>query len=642
MRERILERLTAIEREHDVRILFACESGSRAWGFASPDSDYDVRFLFVQRSSRYLSVQEPRDGLEFSVEGLLDLSGWDVRKALRLLRKSNAALFEWLQSTIVYREDAVAMAGIRALVASAHSPVASLAHYLGLARGTWTREFTGSEVSLKKYFYVLRPLLAARWSETQPVPAPIALVGLLEQAALADDVRAAITDLLRRKSDAEEKARVVRVPVLDAFVAAELARLAAIRFPPAPAPDPAPFDACLRGLVHGATGPVAGPEAPGNGTTLSSAPTPPEGTTFARQFGDRRVRLLFEAVTGSRAYGTASAGSDTDIRGVFALPRAARVSLLEAPDEIADARQDVKYFELRKFFDLAASANPNLLELLWLPEDCLRYCHPSFARVIERRGWFLSRRVADSFANYAFDQIKRAKGQNKLVHHPQPEAPPAQQDFCWIVPFATAGAAVLPAPPRLPGRPVRLREYGWDLSRYHVAGLEHAPLVYRLYEYGDRARGVFRGGQLVCESIPIEDEGPRFRGFLLYNHPEWEKALREWKRYWEWRERRNPSRWEDQERGERDYDAKNLMHCMRLLTAGLHLLRHGELPVRAEGDARAYLLEVRVGGVGWDAVLAEAQRRMEEIRESRERSPLPEHPDLARLDALFREVAESA
>lgn len=103
MRERVLEELTRLEQEHDVTVLYACESGSRAWGFASPDSDYDVRFVYVQQPDWYLRVDEPRDVLERPLTDELDLSGWELRKTLRLLRKSNPTLLEWLDSPLVYR-----------------------------------------------------------------------------------------------------------------------------------------------------------------------------------------------------------------------------------------------------------------------------------------------------------------------------------------------------------------------------------------------------------------------------------------------------------------------------------------------------------------------------------------------------------
>lgn len=106
VRTRVLVELEAIEQRHDVRVLFACESGSRGWGFASPDSDYDVRFLYVHKPEWYLRVEPQRDVIERPIDDVLDVSGWELRKALQLMRRSNPTLFEWLDSPVIYREDA--------------------------------------------------------------------------------------------------------------------------------------------------------------------------------------------------------------------------------------------------------------------------------------------------------------------------------------------------------------------------------------------------------------------------------------------------------------------------------------------------------------------------------------------------------
>src|SRR5436190_9326529 len=120
--QRVRAALARLEAERNVRVLFACESGSRAWGFASCDSDYDVRFLYVHARDWYLSVEDRRDVIEQPIVDDLDVSGWELRKALRLLRKSNPPLLEWLQSPMVYRQDAAFVAEFRALAATFYSP----------------------------------------------------------------------------------------------------------------------------------------------------------------------------------------------------------------------------------------------------------------------------------------------------------------------------------------------------------------------------------------------------------------------------------------------------------------------------------------------------------------------------------------
>lgn len=134
MRARVLDELQRIEREHQVTVLYACESGSRAWGFASPDSDYDVRFVYVPRNDWYLRVDEPRDVIERPLSDELDISGWELRKTLRLMRGANPSLLEWLGSPLVYRADAEATRRLRELGEAFYSPRAVRHHYLSMAR----------------------------------------------------------------------------------------------------------------------------------------------------------------------------------------------------------------------------------------------------------------------------------------------------------------------------------------------------------------------------------------------------------------------------------------------------------------------------------------------------------------------------
>ena len=163
VRETILAHLDAIEREHEVTVLYACESGSRGWGFASPDSDYDVRFVYVHRRGWYLTVEPGRDVIELPISGELDINGWDLRKALKLLHNSNPVLLEWLRSPIVYRQHAALAPRLAALCVRHLSPERAYHHYLSMARKNCREHLLGEVVRYKKYLYVLRPLLAARW-----------------------------------------------------------------------------------------------------------------------------------------------------------------------------------------------------------------------------------------------------------------------------------------------------------------------------------------------------------------------------------------------------------------------------------------------------------------------------------------------
>lgn len=171
MKKEIHAQLEALRDSKGIRILMAVESGSRAWGFPSPDSDYDVRIIFVQKVEDYLSIGQRKDTIDYFHGKLLDINGWDIRKALNLLRKSNATPFEWAQSPIVYEE----VPGFRQeLLGLAHDffqPYHTLNHYKGIALNSYKLNPLSGEIKLKKLFYVIRPILAATWVlERQTVP----------------------------------------------------------------------------------------------------------------------------------------------------------------------------------------------------------------------------------------------------------------------------------------------------------------------------------------------------------------------------------------------------------------------------------------------------------------------------------------
>jgi len=224
VRSEIVRRLAKAEDEHSVRILFAIESGSRAWGFASPNSDYDVRFIYVREPQWYQAVdlEERRDVIEYKIVDDIDLNGWDVRKALRLFWKSNPAFVEWIQSPITYMERSDFRAGAQRALPEIYAPEKGIYHYRSMAKTNYRSYLREAEVPLKKYFYVLRPLLAARWVAKTGSAAPIEfdrLLGLLhnEPAVLAE-----VEKLLYQKRRSPELGRAPAVPVLNDFIEAEL------------------------------------------------------------------------------------------------------------------------------------------------------------------------------------------------------------------------------------------------------------------------------------------------------------------------------------------------------------------------------------------------------------------------------------
>lgn len=219
----VLEKLEQLEVNNDIRILFAIESGSRAWGFPSPDSDYDARFVYARPVDWYLSIEPGRDVIELPIEGDLDINGWDIKKALGLLLKPNPVLLEWLSSPIRYRwNDSICDRLIAFSERVSHGP-ACTHHYLNLGERLFKENIAGrSEIKLKRYFYVLRPALALRWLRMHPqtVP-PMNFQAMMAGSDLPANITAKLQVLLRAKAETKELGAASRIEVLDEFVSSE-------------------------------------------------------------------------------------------------------------------------------------------------------------------------------------------------------------------------------------------------------------------------------------------------------------------------------------------------------------------------------------------------------------------------------------
>jgi hypothetical protein len=249
VRAQIEASLSAIEVDHGVKILYACESGSRGWGFASPDSDYDIRFVYVQPLAWYLRVGAARDVIEVPISGDLDINGWELRKALGLLLSGNATLIEWLDSPVVYRSDDTFLAAIQSAAQQTHRPERSFHHYVHMARKNYREYLRGESVRLKKYLYVLRPLLATLWIEQGRGVAPMRFQELVDAMITDPALLAAIDQLLAVKRAAMESEYGRPLPAINAFIDAELTRLEAVPPPLSPKPDHVLLDQLLMHTV---------------------------------------------------------------------------------------------------------------------------------------------------------------------------------------------------------------------------------------------------------------------------------------------------------------------------------------------------------------------------------------------------------
>jgi predicted nucleotidyltransferase len=226
VRSEIENRLDAIERQDGVRVLMAIESGSRAWGFPSPDSDYDIRFLYVRPRDWYLALSPGRDVIERPILDEIDLNGWDVRKALGLLLKSNAVVSEWIESPIRYRPDDPFVVKLAALADDLLNPRALACHYASSGKAAADRWLDGEgEVPVKKYFYALRPALAIRAVRLDPARRPpMNLQALIAVSDLPPLLIEQIGGLVAAKALTNERGNGARLPEIDALIRDELGR----------------------------------------------------------------------------------------------------------------------------------------------------------------------------------------------------------------------------------------------------------------------------------------------------------------------------------------------------------------------------------------------------------------------------------
>lgn len=216
MERLIVCKLKEIEEKENVKILHCVESGSRAWGFASPDSDYDVRFIYVRRKEFYMRLYKKRDVIEWQLDDTLDINGWDISKTLILLHKSNPTLFEWNSSPIVYKTTDE-WKNISSIVNRYFIAKSGLYHYLNTAKNNYREYLKDETVRLKKYFYVLRPLLACKWILAEGTPPPM-LFSTLEDKYLEETVKPDVKTLLKLKINMSEIGKGKRLDKVNEYI----------------------------------------------------------------------------------------------------------------------------------------------------------------------------------------------------------------------------------------------------------------------------------------------------------------------------------------------------------------------------------------------------------------------------------------
>lgn len=332
--------------------------------------------------------------------------------------------------------------------------------------------------------------------------------------------------------------------------------------------------------------------------------------------------IIFECISGSRAYGLDTATSDTDIRGVFILPKEQFYSL-EYVGQINNETNDIVYYELRKFIELLSKNNPNILELLNVPEDCILKKDPIFDQI--KIEFFLSKLCKDTFANYAYTQIKKARGLNKKIVNPVDKERKSVLDFCYI---RTQKQSVL-----VTGF---LASQNLDISICGLVKIQHMKDCYNLFYAEEKGyQGIARenANEVCLSSVPKEEEPI---GMLYFNVDGYSSYCKKYKEYWTWVEKRNDERYKNNVAHGKNYDTKNMMHTFRLLHMAEEIAKEGIVNVRRTD--RDYLLGIKNGDFEYDELVNKAEELKGSLDVLYDQSDLMKRPDLNLANELLVNV----
>lgn len=337
--------------------------------------------------------------------------------------------------------------------------------------------------------------------------------------------------------------------------------------------------------------------------------------------------ILFEVISGSKSFGLDTPTSDTDIKGVYYLPKEKFFGLDYIP-QISNETNDEVYYEIGRFVELLLKNNPNILEILASPEDCILYQHPLMERLkIED---FLSKLCKDSFAGYAMTQIKKARGLKKKIVNPMEKQKKTLLDFCYVLQGYD---------------PVTLSQ--WLAAKAFVqesCGLINMPNskgIYALFYDQNNTlgyRGIIKNensNEVSLSSIP---KGEKEVAYLSCNQDGYSKYCKEYKEYWDWMEKRNEERYNTNQQHGKNYDSKNMMHTIRLLQTAEQILATGKLNIRVPN--REELLSIKAGDMEYDDVLQKADDLVASIENLYETSYLQESPNVEKAIANLIQIRE--
>lgn len=337
---------------------------------------------------------------------------------------------------------------------------------------------------------------------------------------------------------------------------------------------------------------------------------------------ERQELIIYKCISGSKAYGLDVPGSDTDIRGVFLLPQDDLYGSKYLA-QVSDERNDVVYYELGRFIDLLAKNNPNMLELLATPKQHILFKHPLLDQLSPTL--FLSKKCKQSFAGFAFTQIRKARGLNKKIVNPVGKKKKTILEFCYVL----HGTGSLPLQQWLQSKKLTPKDCG-------LVNIAHFKDVYGLYidpEKRFNYKGIIRkdtATSVVLSSIP---KGQQPVTHLYFNQDGYTSYCKEYRDYWDWVEKRNEARYQQNLDHGKNYDTKNMMHTFRLLDMAIEILRDQKITV--ERPNRAELLAIRRGEWSYEALMDKSAKKMEAVELAYKESQLPKVPNHQAIERLL-------
>jgi uncharacterized protein len=344
-----------------------------------------------------------------------------------------------------------------------------------------------------------------------------------------------------------------------------------------------------------------------------------------KEIRDKKM-LLLDCISGSRAYGLHTPQSDTDSKGVFLLPKRMYYGL-EYTEQVNNETNDEVYYELKRFVEMLTKNNPNIIELLNTPEDCIKYRHPIMDLL--KPELFLSKLCQQTFAGYAQSQISKAKGLNKKIVNPVEKERKSVLDFCYLI--QDQGSITLAS---------WLNKKGYDQSDCGLVNIIHMRDIYAVFHNSQISEGYLKG---ICSSIDANDislssveKGIEPLGILSFNKDGYSKYCKDYKSYWDWVEKRNDVRYENTIDHGKNYDAKNMMHTFRLLNMATEIALEGKVNVRRPD--RDFLLKIKSGAFTYEELVQLANDKIHEISELFEKSSLPEQPSVEIAEEILVEM----